>query len=158
MGPLANKHSVKKVHEIVRDAVKQGGRLIYGGEPLAQAGYFFQPTVVRLANPQAAILQQEIFGPVAIIVPFKTREEALEIANDTDAGLASYVYSQEEETLAFFTEKLAFGEVHLNGLKFDIYLPHGGIKNSGIGVDCSSYALDDYLIRKRVTQALPAKA
>ncbi|MEM6800685.1 MAG: aldehyde dehydrogenase family protein, partial [Bacteroidota bacterium] len=69
-------------------------------------------------------------------------------------GLASYVYTQDEARLQFFSKKLEFGEVQLNGLKYDIYLPHGGIKNSGMGVDCSSFALDDYLIKKRVTRAL----
>jgi len=69
-------------------------------------------------------------------------------------SLALYVFSTHQCTLDYFTEKLEFGEVQLNGVKHDIYLPHGGIKNSGIGVDCSVYALNDYLIKKRVTKAL----
>lgn len=154
MGPLANQASVTKVHEIVKEAVKQGGEVIFGGEPIERSGYFFQPTAIRLSDKNAEILQHEIFGPVAIIVPFSTKEEVIELANNTDAGLASYVYTKDEDLLDYFTQGLEFGEVHLNGLKFDIYLPHGGIKNSGIGVDCSTYALDDYLIRKRVTLAL----
>jgi succinate-semialdehyde dehydrogenase/glutarate-semialdehyde dehydrogenase len=64
------------------------------------------------------------------------------------------VFSADEGKLKYFSENLEFGEVQLNGVKYDIYLPHGGIKNSGIGVDCSSYALDDYLIKKRVTRTL----
>ena len=76
------------------------------------------------------------------------------MANDTHAGLASYVYSKDNATLDEFAEKLEFGEVHQNGFKFDIYLPHLGIKNSGIGMDCSEFALDDYLIKKRVTKQL----
>lgn len=154
MGPLANGQSVTKVHNIVEEAVKQGGELLYGGSPISQPGYYFQPTVIRLNNQHAEILQHEIFGPVAMIVPFSTKEEVIDFANNTEAGLASYVYSKDTEKLNYFTEKLAFGEVHLNGFKFDIYLPHGGIKNSGIGVDCSTYALDDYLISKRVTLTL----
>lgn len=154
MGPLTNQQSVNKVHQIVQEAIRQGGKLIYGGEPLDQAGYYFQPTAIRLDDKQAEILQHEIFGPVAIIVPFSTKEEVIEMANDTDAGLASYVYSADKNTLDYIIERLEFGEVHANGLKYDIYLPHGGIKNSGIGVDCSTYALDDYLIKKRVTIAL----
>ncbi|GAB3648632.1 NAD-dependent succinate-semialdehyde dehydrogenase [Echinicola sediminis] len=154
MGPLTNRRSVEKVQGIVQEAIKQGGKLAYGGNPINGSGFFFQPTVIRLDDKKANILQHEIFGPVAIIVPFSTKEEVIDMANDTEAGLASYVYSKDENKLAYFTEKLEFGEVHLNGLKFDIYLPHGGIKNSGIGVDCSTYALDDYLIKKRVTKAL----
>ena len=75
-------------------------------------------------------------------------------ANNTDAGLASYVFSENKETLNYFADKLEFGEVQLNGVKYDIYLPHGGVKNSGIGRDCSTYALDDYLVKKRVSLAL----
>ncbi len=154
MGPLANKQSVVKVHQIVQEAIDQGGQLIYGGTPIDQPGYYYQPTLIRLEDSNAAVLQREIFGPVAIIVPFSSKEEVIELANNTDAGLASYVFSTNQETLDYFTDKLEFGEVQLNGVKYDIYLPHGGVKNSGIGVDCSTYALDDYLIKKRVSLAL----
>lgn len=154
MGPLANAQSVKKVHDIVKEAIKQGGELIYGGKPIDGLGYYFEPTAIRLNNNNAEILQHEIFGPVALIVPFKTKEEVIELANNVDTGLASYVFSENKETLNFFAEKLEFGEVQLNGVKYDIYLPHLGVKNSGIGMDCSTYALDDYLAKKRVTLAL----
>ena len=154
MGPLANKQSVHKVHKIVETAIQQGGELVHGGQSLNGAGYYYPPTIVKLEHNTAAILQEEIFGPVAMITTFFTQEEAITLANNTDAGLASYIFSTNEATLNFFAEKLEFGEVQLNGAKYDIYLPHGGVKNSGIGVDCSPYALDDYLIKKRVTKAL----
>ena len=154
MGPLTNKQSVEKVQRILKQAVAEGGKIEFGGNALDQPGYYFEPTVISLNNPKAPILQEEIFGPVATIVPFSTKEEVIEYANNTDTGLASYVFSKNEETLQYFSDKLEFGEVQLNGVKYDIYLPHGGVKNSGIGVDCSTYALDDYLIKKRVTKAL----
>ncbi len=154
MGPLTNKQSVQKVYNIVKEAIKQGGRLLYGGNPIEGPGYYFEPTAILLKDPNAEILQHEIFGPVALIVPFKTKEEVIGVANNTDAGLASYVFTKNEAIQKYFTERLEFGEVQLNGVKYDIYLPHGGIKNSGIGVDCSTLALDDYLIKKRVTKAL----
>lgn len=154
MGPLTNRASLEKVAGIVDEAISQGGKLRYGGEKFDRKGYFFQPTVIVIGDPKAEVLQKEIFGPVAILVPFENQEEVLKFANNTHAGLASYVFSKDEERLRYFAEKLEFGEVHLNGLKFGIYLPHGGIKNSGIGVDCSSFALDDYLVKKRVTRAL----
>lgn len=154
MGPLTNKLSVEKVGKIVKEAVAQGGKLLYGGNPIDGPGYYFEPTVIKLNDQNAKILQKEIFGPVAIIVPFSTKEEVVELANDTNAGLASYVFSSNDDILNYFADKLEFGEVQLNGVKYDIYLPHGGVKNSGIGVDCSTYALDDYLIKKRVTKAL----
>jgi len=154
MGPLANKHSVLKLHKIVKQAISEGGELICGGKEIDKLGYYFEPTAIKISNPQSPVLDIETFGPVAFIIPFKTNEEALEIANNTDAGLASYVYSEDKETQKYFSEKLAFGEVQVNGVKYDIYLPHGGIKNSGIGVDCSEYALEDYLIKKRITVQL----
>ncbi|WP_271784120.1 aldehyde dehydrogenase family protein [Aquimarina algiphila] len=154
MGPLANKQSLEKVDDIVKEAQKEGAKVLYGGNKIEKEGYYFEPTVLVFDKKDAKTLQKEIFGPVAVIVPFSTKEEAIELANNTDVGLASYVYSSNEEILNEFADKLAFGEVHLNGFKYDIYLPHGGIKNSGIGVDCSVYALDDYLIRKRVTKQL----
>lgn len=154
MGPLANKQSVTKVHNIVKEAVKQGGEILYGGNPIDGPGYYFEPTAILLKDNTAEILQYEIFGPVALIVPFSTKEEVIELANSVDVGLASYVFSESKEILDYFTERLEFGEVQLNGVKYDIYLPHFGVKNSGIGMDCSPYALDDYLVKKRVTLAL----
>ena len=153
MGPLTNKQSVTKVESIVKRAVEQGGKILHGGKKIDRTGYFFEPTVIVLDN-DAPILQEEVFGPVAFIVPFSDTAEAIEISNNTNVGLASYVYSGSDATLDEFAEKLEFGEVHLNGFKYDIYLPHGGVKDSGIGVDCSTYALDDYLIKKRVTKQL----
>ncbi|WP_420400490.1 aldehyde dehydrogenase family protein [Flagellimonas sp.] len=153
MGPLTNEASVEKVHSIIIKAITQGGELLFGGRPIEGTGFYFEPTVIKLDN-RAEVLNHEIFGPVALIVPFKTKEEAIALANNTDAGLASYVFSENKETLNYFADKLEFGEVQLNGVKYDIYLPHGGVKNSGIGVDCSTYALDDYLIKKRVSLAL----
>ncbi|RMH70949.1 MAG: aldehyde dehydrogenase family protein, partial [Gemmatimonadetes bacterium] len=99
MGPLANKQSVAKVSGIVKKALEQGGELLYGGQPIERPGYYFQPTVVRLDDNKAEVLQHEIFGPVALIVPFSTKEEVIELANAVDAGLASYVFSKNEETL-----------------------------------------------------------
>lgn len=154
MGPLANAQSVIKVHDIVKQALNQGGKLICGGNPIDRPGYYFEPTAIRLKDNTSEILQHEIFGPVALITTFSTKEEVIKLANSVDVGLASYVFSESKDILDFFTEHLEFGEVHLNGVKFDIYLPHLGVKNSGIGMDCSPYALDDYLAKKRVTLAL----
>ncbi len=155
MGPLANKQSVTKMESILQQADNQGAELITGGQSIDRPGYYFQPTILKINDQHAEILQTEVFGPIAMIVPFSTKEEVIKLANNTHAGLASYVFSKDEATLAYFSDKLEFGEVQLNGVKYDIYLPHGGVKNSGIGVDCSTFALDDYLIRKRVSKALP---
>ncbi|WP_020568209.1 aldehyde dehydrogenase family protein [Neolewinella persica] len=154
MGPLTNQSSVDKIAEIVQEARAQGAKLVFGGRAIDRPGYYFEPTILRLDDAHAPVLQREIFGPVATILPFFTREEAIKIANDTDGGLASYVFTNDQGNADHFAARLEFGEVQINGVKYDIYLPHGGIKNSGFGVDCSEYALDDYLIRKRVSQAI----
>ncbi|NJB85956.1 succinate-semialdehyde dehydrogenase/glutarate-semialdehyde dehydrogenase [Lewinella marina] len=154
MGPLVNRAAVEKVDGIVREALAQGGELVSGGELPDGPGFYYPPTLVKLDDPRAPVLQREIFGPVALVTAFSDPREVLALANDTEAGLASYVFSNRQEDLDLFSEGLEFGEVQLNGVKYAIYLPHGGVKNSGIGVDCSTYALDDYLVKKRVSTAL----
>ncbi|MGB4959881.1 MAG: aldehyde dehydrogenase family protein [Saprospiraceae bacterium] len=154
MGPLANKQSVTKTKRIINEAISQGGQLIFSTEINTEKGYYHPLTAIRLENNEAEVLQNEIFGPLALIVPFSTKEEVIALANSTDAGLASYIFSKNTDTINYFVDHLEFGEVQVNGVKYDIYLPHGGVKNSGIGVDCSIYALDDYLIKKRVSTAL----
>lgn len=92
MGPLANKASVKKVQGIVDKALEQGGQLLFGGKAPDRKGYFFEPTLILLPDADSPpILKEEVFGPVAMIVPFGNKEEVLSWANDSDAGLASYV-------------------------------------------------------------------
>ena len=100
-----------------------------------------------------SIFHEEIFGPVASIIKFKSDTEVLETANDTDYGLASYLFTKNKKRINKFVDDLDFGEIHVNGIKYDIYLPHGGIKQSGIGHDCSELALEDYLIKKRISIA-----
>jgi succinate-semialdehyde dehydrogenase/glutarate-semialdehyde dehydrogenase len=86
-------------------------------------------------------------------IRFATDDDVLKMANDTDHGLASYIFTNDHHRIMRFAEELEFGEVQVNGVKYAIYLPHGGIKNSGVGYDCSHLALEDYLIRKRVSIA-----
>jgi succinate-semialdehyde dehydrogenase/glutarate-semialdehyde dehydrogenase len=100
------------------------------------------------------IYNEEIFGPVACIMSFDKDNEVLNLANDTDYGLASYLFTKSKERIEYFSKNLDFGEVQVNGIKYAIYLPHGGVKDSGVGHDCSHYALEDYLSKKRVSIAL----
>jgi succinate-semialdehyde dehydrogenase/glutarate-semialdehyde dehydrogenase len=96
----------------------------------------------------------EVFGPVVSIMPFDTEEEVLKRANDTTAGLTAYVFSEDSGRIMRASRELRFGEIQVNGVRYNIDLPHGGIKQSGIGHDCSHLALHDYLAMKRVTTAL----
>ncbi|WP_044205904.1 aldehyde dehydrogenase family protein [Flammeovirga sp. OC4] len=154
MGPLANKAQLESVQHFVSECVKEGGKILAGGTTLDKAGCYFAPTVIEMTDRNASILQHEVFGPVCVIMKFEGKEEVLEYANDSTAGLASYIFSEDEAILDEFAQKLEFGEVQQNGVKYDINLPHLGVKNSGISMDCSKYALDDYLILKRISKKI----
>ncbi|GGZ83583.1 NAD-dependent succinate-semialdehyde dehydrogenase [Algibacter mikhailovii] len=157
MGPLASPGSRERMFEIIDDAVNKGATLEFGGDipkDLPEGGNWMNPTILSGANMDMELFNQETFGPVAGVMPFETDDEVLELANDTEFGLASYIFTNNHKRIERFTEDLEFGEVQINGVKYAIYLPHGGFKNSGIGHDCSHLALEDYLVKKRVSTAL----
>jgi succinate-semialdehyde dehydrogenase/glutarate-semialdehyde dehydrogenase len=155
MGPIIDKESRQRIHHLVSESVAQGANILAGGEfnPL-EIGSFYPPTVITGVTPEMSIYQEEIFGPVISIIDFTDDEHVLELANDTDTGLASYVFTANQTRADFFAEFLEFGEIQINGIKYAIDLPHVGIKQSGIGCDCSRYALDDYFALTRISQAL----
>jgi len=156
LGPLVSRKDRARIQQMVADDVKAGATLVCGGGiPVDQPkGFFMEPTILTGLTPQMRCFREEIFGPVAAMMTFKTKEEALALANDTIYGLASYVFSNSESLIRYFAEELAFGEVQVNGVKYAMYLPHGGINESGVGHDCSYLALHDYLITKRISTAL----
>jgi succinate-semialdehyde dehydrogenase/glutarate-semialdehyde dehydrogenase len=157
MGPVVSRSDRDRMFALVEDAVNKGAKLEYGGkipEGFPEKGNWIEPTIVSGITTDSKLFRQETFGPVAGVMSFETDDEALELANDTEYGLASYIFTNNHKRIERFTEDLDFGEIQINGVKYAIYLPHGGIKNSGIGHDCSHLALDDYLIKKRVSTAL----
>ncbi|TXE10148.1 NAD-dependent succinate-semialdehyde dehydrogenase [Seonamhaeicola algicola] len=157
MGPVVSRKDRDRMFNLVEDAVSKGATLEYGGkipEGFPEGGNWIEPTVVSGITTEMKLFNQETFGPVAGIMPFETDDEVLKLANDTEFGLASYIFTNSHKRIERFTEELEFGEIHINGVKYAIYLPHGGYKNSGIGHDCSHLALEDYLVKKRVTSAI----
>tara|TARA_B100000767_G_scaffold274366_1_gene307115 strand:+ start:1519 stop:2973 length:1455 start_codon:yes stop_codon:yes gene_type:complete len=157
MGPVVSKTDRDRMFNIVKDAVHKGAILEYGGkipEGFPEKGNWIEPTVISGITPEMTLFRKETFGPVAGIMSFDTDDEVLELANDTEYGLASYIFTNDHQRIERFTNDLEFGEIQINGVKYAIYLPHGGIKNSGIGHDCSHLALDDYLVKKRISVAL----
>ncbi|PKF77614.1 NAD-dependent succinate-semialdehyde dehydrogenase [Vibrio sp. vnigr-6D03] len=156
MGPLIDAQALKRVDELVQDAVIKGAALLYGGNKpdLIHTGHFYMPTVLTHLNSEMRMYQEEIFGPVVSIYEFENEAEVLDHANDTDAGLTAYVFTQDQAKAQRCATQLRFGEIQINGVKYGIDLPHGGIKQSGIGCDCSHLALHDYLAVKRITRAL----
>ena len=153
IGPLISKKSRDRISNLIRNAINSGGNLEYGGGIPKMNGHWFEPTVISGINESMSIFHEEIFGPVASIIKFKNEDEVLNQANKTQYGLASYLFTKDKKRIDKFADQLDFGEIHINGIKYDIYLPHGGIKQSGIGHDCSELALEDYLIKKRISIA-----
>jgi succinate-semialdehyde dehydrogenase/glutarate-semialdehyde dehydrogenase len=156
MGPVVSKAALDRMESLTRDAVDKGATLETGGKKSDRfdKGYWFEPTVLTGVTPAMRVYQEEIFGPIASILSFESDEDVLKMANDTEYGLASYIFTNDHRRIEHFSKELQFGEVQVNGVKYAIYLPHGGIKNSGIGHDCSHLALEDYLVKKRVTITL----
>jgi succinate-semialdehyde dehydrogenase/glutarate-semialdehyde dehydrogenase len=145
-GPLIDAQAVKKVEQHVSDAVSKGATVITGGKQHALGGYFYEPTVLSNISPDMLIMHEETFGPVAAVIKFKTEDEAVAAANDTDFGLASYFYSRDIGRVWRVAEKLEYGMVGINtGLISNEVAPFGGVKQSGLGREGSKYGIEEYL-------------
>ncbi|QNE88586.1 NAD-dependent succinate-semialdehyde dehydrogenase [Corynebacterium incognita] len=144
-GPLVEKSAQDNVAALVDDAVSKGATAIIGGAKGDGAGYFYQPTVLTGVPRDARVAQEEIFGPVAPILTFSTEEEALEIANDTEYGLASYVFTENSDRLYRLADGLEFGLMGFNaGVISNAAAPFGGVKQSGLGREGGAEGLDEY--------------
>jgi succinate-semialdehyde dehydrogenase/glutarate-semialdehyde dehydrogenase len=143
-GPLINKAAVDKVKKHIADAVKKGAKVIAGGKPLD--GLLFEPTVLSDMTSDMLAATEETFGPVAPLFRFKTEEEAIEMANATEFGLASYFYSTNIHRIWRVSEALEYGMVGINeGMISTAVAPFGGVKESGIGREGSKYGIEEYL-------------
>jgi succinate-semialdehyde dehydrogenase/glutarate-semialdehyde dehydrogenase len=151
LGPLVNAGARDKVHELVQDAVARGARVLLGGAAGAGEGYFYQPTVLDRVPNDARVLREEIFGPVAPIVEFDDDEEVVRLANDTEYGLVSYLYTRDLRRGLRMADRLDAGMVGLNrGLVSDPAAPFGGMKQSGIGREGGHDGLLEFLEKKYV--------
>ncbi len=133
-GPMITRKAVQKIDRLVRDAVERGARVLSGGQPVDGRGYFYPPTVLTEVPPQAEMAHEEIFGPVAPISRFETEAEAIARANDTEYGLAAYVYTRDLARGMRVAGQIEAGMIALNrGLVSDPAAPFGGVKQSGLG-------------------------
>jgi succinate-semialdehyde dehydrogenase / glutarate-semialdehyde dehydrogenase len=145
VGPLIDAKSRDKVHSLVSDALADGATAVTGGAPVDGPGYFYQPTVLKGVEPGARILSEEIFGPVAPIVTFKTEDEAVALANDTEYGLASYVFTKDLNRGMRMADRLEVGMMGLNaGVISNAAAPFGGVKQSGMGREGSVEGIAEY--------------
>ncbi|NNM70810.1 NADP-dependent succinate-semialdehyde dehydrogenase [Enterovirga sp. DB1703] len=146
IGPLIDSKAVAKVEEHVEDALAKGAKVVTGGKRASLGGSFFEPTVLADTTPDMKIFREETFGPVAPIFRFKTEEEAIRLANDTEFGLASYFYGRDIGRVWRVAEALDYGIVGINeGIISTEIAPFGGVKESGLGREGSHYGIDDYL-------------
>jgi succinate-semialdehyde dehydrogenase/glutarate-semialdehyde dehydrogenase len=149
IGALVEEKAVANTARLVADAVETGGTIVTGGETIDGPGNFFQPTVIDKLSPQAAIMREEIFGPVLGIIRFSTEDEAVEIANNTEYGLVSYVFTENVGRAHRMIEKLETGMMGLNtGLVSNAAAPFGGVKQSGIGREGGFDGIHEFLSTK----------
>jgi succinate-semialdehyde dehydrogenase/glutarate-semialdehyde dehydrogenase len=147
-GPLIEEAALVKVQRHVDDAVAKGGRVLVGGKRLNAlgAGQFFEPTVVADATADMLCAKEETFGPFAPIFKFKAEQEAIDAANNTEFGLASYFYSRDVGRIFRVSEALEYGMVGINvGILATEHVPFGGVKQSGLGREGSHHGMDDYV-------------
>ena len=146
IGPLIDEKAVAKVEEHIQDAVSKGAKIVVGGKKHALGGLFFEPTVLTGVNTTMKVTREETFGPVAPLFRFKTEEEGVAMANDTEFGLASYFYARDIGRIWRVGEGIESGMVGVNtGLISNEVAPFGGVKQSGIGREGSKYGIEEYL-------------
>jgi len=145
-GPLIDRHAVEKVEEHIADALAKGARLVSGGRRHALGGTYFEPTILADARPDMLVAREETFGPVAPLFRFKTDDEAIAMANDTEFGLAGYFYARDVQRIWRVAERIECGMVGINtGLISTEVAPFGGVKESGLGREGSKYGIDEYM-------------
>jgi succinate-semialdehyde dehydrogenase/glutarate-semialdehyde dehydrogenase len=145
IGPLIDMKAIEKVEAHVADALAKGAKVVIGGKRSALGGSFYEPTVLTDVTTDMMITREETFGPVAPLYRFKTEDEAIRMANDTEFGLAAYFYARDVGRVFRVAERLEYGIVGLNtGIISTEVAPFGGVKESGTGREGSKYGILDY--------------
>ncbi|MDC3315798.1 NAD-dependent succinate-semialdehyde dehydrogenase [Candidatus Thioglobus sp.] len=150
-GPLISFKALDKVKEHLADAVDRGAVIVAGGKPHKNGGTMFEPTVIGNVDTSMKMASEETFGPLAPVFKFKTEEEAIKLANDTEFGLASYFYTTDINRIWRVSEALEYGMVGINeGVISNEVAPFGGVKESGLGREGSHFGIDDFLELKYI--------
>ena len=153
MGPMISRRERDRVLGLIEDAKEQGARILFGGDIPAgfEQGFYINPTLVADVTEDMRISREEIFGPVIAVRPYSDFEDVLQKANDTEAGLTSYLYGHDARAIARAYEVLEFGELYVNGFSTGPMLPHCGMRESGVGCDASKWGLKEYFSLKRLS-------
>ncbi|HEY7690660.1 MAG TPA: aldehyde dehydrogenase family protein, partial [Dongiaceae bacterium] len=145
-GPLIDMKAVEKVEEHIADATKKGAKVVAGGKRHSLGGSFFEPTILTEVTPQMKVAREETFGPVAPLFRFKSEEDGVRLANDTEFGLAAYFYARDIGRVWRVSEQIEAGIVGINtGIISTEVAPFGGMKESGTGREGSKYGIEDFL-------------
>ncbi|HEU4511762.1 MAG TPA: aldehyde dehydrogenase family protein [Nocardioidaceae bacterium] len=153
MGPLVHDRRVAAIQSLVDDAVARGGQLLAGGTAGEPRGSYYRPTVIAAAAPDSRAMHEEPFGPLALLTPFGSDDEAFDIANSTEYGLAAYAFTDSLRTARRVAAEVQAGMIAINHAQLvGPETPFGGLKQSGYGSDGGAEALDDYLNVKLVSQ------
>lgn len=156
---MIDQAAVNKVQELLDDALAKGGEILYSGEtPEASAGFYFKLTIITNVQDQMFCVHEEIFGPLAAIITFKTEEEVIQRANNTIYGLSAYVYTENLSRAIRISEQLEYGIIGLNdGLLSTAQAPFGGYKESGLGREGGHYGIEEFLEIKYISIAINDK-
>jgi acyl-CoA reductase-like NAD-dependent aldehyde dehydrogenase len=153
MGPMLTAKDRDRVLGLVKAAQEDGASIVCGGSIPDQPakGYFMKPTILRDVRQPMRLACDEIFGPVLPVIPFTDQDNEIAMANDTEYGLAAYVYTTNLSRGLRAAAGIEAGSVCVNEVHYAVQLPHGGVKQSGVGKDCSRYSIEEYLTLKRVS-------
>jgi succinate-semialdehyde dehydrogenase/glutarate-semialdehyde dehydrogenase len=151
MGPMISDKARQYVLALVESAVADGAEIIAGGKAVEGEGYFMEPTILADVVTKMKVSYEEIFGPVLPIIKYTDSDDEIALANDTQYGLAAYVFTTNLSNGLRAARDIKAGSVCVNEPHYSVQLPHGGLKQSGVGKDCSRYSLEEYLTLKRVS-------
>jgi aldehyde dehydrogenase (NAD+) len=152
IGPLASANQREKVRRYIATGLAEGARLVAGGldAPVPDTGYFVAPTILADVDPDATVAQEEIFGPVLVVIPFDSDDEAVDIANNSRYGLAGGVWSASPERAVAVARRIRTGAVDINGGAFNPRAPFGGYKQSGVGRELGEHGLLEFMQVKAI--------
>jgi acyl-CoA reductase-like NAD-dependent aldehyde dehydrogenase len=148
LGPLASAAHRDRVQTYINKGIDEGAKLIFGGPGAPEGltnGYYVKPTVFSEVNNSMTIAQEEIFGPVLVMIPYDTEDDAVAIANDSPYGLAGAVFSADKDKAIAIAKRMRTGQVEVNGGAFNPNAPFGGYKQSGIGRELGEYGFEEFL-------------
>ena len=151
VGPLVNEKALHNMESLVEDAVSKGAKIYRGGKRAEREGFFYEPTVLVNVDKTMRVYQEEIFGPIMPIYSFNDEADIVAMANDTEYGLAAYVYTKDLSMAMKLSQEIDAGSVCVNEPFYAYQLPHGGCKQSGIGKDCSRIGLEEYYTVQRIS-------